>query len=52
MISTDVGHVFNLLKGSDTFNLRACGVCKVSTFNVLNVDDASREEEGRDYSGF
>lgn len=50
MNSANVGHVFSLLEGSDNFSLRACGVCKVSTFNV--VENASRaelidEEEGK-----
>lgn len=44
MNSANVGHVLDLLKGSDIFHLRACGVCKVSTFNVVNVDDASSRE--------
>lgn len=41
MNSANVGHVLNLLKGSDIYHLRAYGVCKVSTFDVVNVDDAS-----------
>lgn len=35
MNSANVGHVFSLLEGSDIFHLRACGVCEVSTHNVL-----------------
>lgn len=42
MNSANVGHVFSLLEGSDNFSLRACGVCKVSSFNV--VENASRAE--------
>lgn len=34
MNSANVGHVLSLPEGSDIFHLRACGVCKVSTFNV------------------